>query len=368
MTLAFDTEIPTDPACRPEPTSVSTVMPLRGPARVPAAPREISLRRTRQGNAIDVHVDIPDDFRLQSGERLGQTVLRGRLHGREGAPLVVVAGGISAGRFVHRTETNGLGWWADAVSTGGPIDLRRCQVLAFDYAPDAAVQGETVTITTHDQARLLALLLDHMGVETIAAFIGCSYGGMIALAFGELYPRWAEQLIVVSAAHRAHPQATAWRGIQRRIMTLAVEAGRPEDGVALARELAMTTYRTAEEFGDRFDSTAPLAAGHAYPVCDYLKSRGRAYRGHTTPSRWMSMSDSLDRHAVTPEAISTPVTLVGFTSDRLVPIDDIRELAARLPTLWRLVEAPSLYGHDAFLKEEALVGDILRAALKDIDQ
>ena len=33
-----------------------------------------------------------------------------------GAPLVVVAGGISAGRFVHRTETNGLGWWSGAVS------------------------------------------------------------------------------------------------------------------------------------------------------------------------------------------------------------------------------------------------------------
>ena len=50
----------------------------------------------------------------------------------------------------------------------------------------------------------------------------------------------------------------------------------------------------------------------------------------------------------------------------IVPIDDIRELAARLPTLWRLVEASSLFGHDAFLKEDALVGDILRTALKDI--
>ncbi|RYF88018.1 MAG: alpha/beta hydrolase, partial [Caulobacteraceae bacterium] len=42
--------------------------------------------------------------------------------------------------------------------------------------------------------------------------------------------------------------------------------------------------------------------------------------------------------------------------------------AARLPALFRLVEAPSLYGHDAFLKEDALVADILRAALEDIDQ
>ena len=61
---------------------------------------------------------------------------------------------------------------------------------------------------------------------------------MVGLAFAELYPDWAEQLIVVSAAHRAHPQATAWRGIQRRILQFAVAAGRPEEGVALARELA----------------------------------------------------------------------------------------------------------------------------------
>ncbi|MBJ7485040.1 MAG: alpha/beta fold hydrolase, partial [Brevundimonas sp.] len=164
------------------------------------------------------------------------------------------------------------------------------------------------------------------------------------------------------------PQATAWRGIQRRILKLAVDAGRPEDGVALARELAMTTYRTAEEFGDRFASDAPTFAGQAYPVCEYLTARGKAYRTHTTPSRWLSLSDSIDRHSVLPESITTPTTLVGFTSDRLVPIDDMRELAARLPTLWRLVEAPSLYGHDAFLQEDALVGDILRTALKDIDQ
>lgn len=367
-TMAFDTETTEPQTTEPRCSATTPVVPLESKPRnfVPA------LRRIRQGNAVDIIVDIPADFRLQSGERLSQTTVTGRLHGREGAPLVVVAGGISAGRFVHRTETNGLGWWSDAVTAGGPIDLRRCQVLAFDYAPGAenesAAEGASVTITTHDQARLLALLLEQIGAETVTAIIGCSYGGMIALAFGELFPRWAEQLIVVSAAHRAHPQATAWRGIQRRILKLAAEAGRPEDGVALARELAMTTYRTAEEFGDRFETAAPHAAGQAYPVCEYLTARGKAYRTHTTPSRWLSLSDSIDRHAVTPEAIVTPVTLVGFTSDRLVPIDDIRELAARLPTLWRLVEAPSLYGHDAFLKEDALVGDILRSALKDIDQ
>ena len=345
--MAFDTQTLADPPCRKH---------LRLP------------KIARRGVAVDLPVEIPADFRLQSGERLAQRRIFGRLHGREGAPLVVVAGGISAGRFVHRTETNGLGWWSGAVSVRGPIDLNRFQVLAFDYAPDAVEGGKPVTITTHDQARLLGLILDAIGDPIVSAFVGCSYGGMIALAFAELFPDRVDQLVVVSAAHRAHPQATAWRGIQRRILQLAEAAGRPEDGVALARELAMTTYRTAEEFGERFETAAPRSAGGAYPVCDYLTARGRAYRTHTTPARWLSLSDSIDRHAVTPEAIRTPTTLVGFTSDRLVPIGDMHELAARLPTLFRFVEAPSLYGHDAFLKEDEAVAAILRAALKEIDQ
>ena len=315
----------------------------------------------------DVTVDIPADFRLESGERLGQRRITGRLHGAAHAPVVVVAGGISADRFVHKTANGGRGWWSNAVGVRGPIDLNRFRVLGFDYAPEANGRAP-VTITTRDQARLLALLLDEAGIGTVAAFVGASYGGMVGLAFAEAIPARIESLVVISAAHRAHPIGTAWRGVQRRILKLAAEAGRAEDGVALARELAMTTYRTCEEFAERFPIQAPTTAGGAYPVCDYLTAQGRAYRWRMTAERWISLSDSIDRHQVTPETIRTPVTLVGFTTDRLAPIDDLRELADRLPNLWRFVEAPSLYGHDAFLKEEALIGRILRQALKEVDQ
>ncbi len=341
------------------------------PACRRAAPRRPSELLSRDG-AHDVIVPVPDGFALDFGGTLNQKQVVGRLHGKANAPLVVVAGGISADRYVHRTETKGLGWWSGAVGVRAPIDLTRFRVLAFDFAPEfgkgVAEPKQPLTITTQDQARLLALLLDHLGVERVAAFIGCSYGGMIALAFGELYPDWADQLVVVSAAHRPHPLATAWRGIQRRILQLGLETGRVDQAVSLARELAMTTYRTPDEFGDRFDSEAPSHAGQAYPVCDYLTARGRAYRDRTTPSRWLTLSDSIDRHRVEPEAITAPVTLVGFNSDRLCPIEDMAELAARLPNLFRFVRADSLYGHDAFLKEDAFVGEILTSVLKDVDQ
>ena len=343
----------TDPSCRPK------------------SARRPSELLSRDG-AHDVIVPIPEDFELDFGGKLNQKQVIGRLHGKANAPLVVVAGGISADRYVHRTETKGLGWWSGAVGVRAPIDLTRYRVLAFDFAPEfgdgVAEPKQPLTITTQDQARLLALLLDHLGVEKVATFIGCSYGGMIALAFGELFPDWAEQLVVVSAAHRPHPLATAWRGIQRRILQLGLETGKIEESIGLARELAMTTYRTPDEFGARFDSEAPSHSGQSYPVCDYLQARGKAYRDRTTPSRWIALSDSIDRHRVEPEAITAPVTLIGFNSDRLCPIEDMEELADRLPNLFRFVKADSIYGHDAFLKEDKFVGDILTSVLKDVDQ
>ncbi|NEX92230.1 cystathionine gamma-synthase [Caulobacter sp. 17J65-9] len=303
-----------------------------------------------QSGVRDFEVAIPDGFRLETGGRLEQTHIRARLQGRTGAPVVVVAGGVSSGR-------DAADWWPQVVHIGGPIDLERLQVLGFDFVPEGA--STPPTLTTGDQARLLALALDAAGVECVS-YVGASYGGMVGLAFAERFPERLERLLVISAAHRAHPMATAWRGIQRRILAFAREVGRPADGIALARELAMTTYRTPAEFAQRFGGDAPAEAGGAYPVCDYLIARGQAYPERMSEARWVALSDSMDRHRVRPEAVVAPTTLLAFDSDRLVPLADMQELAARLPALTDLVVRPSLYGHDAFLKEDDAVASVLR--------
>lgn len=305
----------------------------------------------------DIRACIPASFQLASGQRLTATEVHGRLHGPEHGPLVVVAGGISSGRFAAR-------WWPWVVKAGGPVDLNRVRVLAVDFLPGA---GEcAVTITTGDQARLLAVLLDALGEIRIDAFIGASYGGCVGLAFAAAFPERIGELAVISAAHRAHPAATAVRGVQRRLLAFARDCGRETEGIALARELAMTGYRTAEEFGLRFASTAPAEAGNPYPVCEYLIDRGQAYEGVTDAARWIALSDSLDRHVIAPEAIRCPLTVIGFTSDRLVPIEDSRDLADRAPNLRRFIEAPSIFGHDAFLKERELVARALHDTLSPL--
>jgi homoserine O-acetyltransferase len=313
---------------------------------------------TEGQQALEFSVSIPEDFRLLSGDRLADGVVRARIQGAGSAPVVALIGGISAGRHVAQREDGRPGWWAPFVREGGPVDLTRCRALGFDFVP---FENESPpTITTQDQARLLALILDHLGVEKLAALVGCSFGGMVGLAFAALYPERLDRLCVISAAHRAHPMATAWRGVQRRILKFARDCGRPEEGVALARELAMTTYRTPQEFAGRFAGRAPEAAGGAYDVCDYLISRGAAYPALMSDARWIALSDAMDRHRVEPEAVTVPVTLVGFNTDRLVPIEDMRELADRLPRkTTTFIERSSMFGHDAFLKETEALTPVL---------
>ena len=318
---------------------------------------ETRTARTRPSrDGVDIFVPIPADFRLESGERAPDREFRTRLYGPADAPLVIVAGGISAGRIPYAID--GSGWWQDLAGPGRAIDIDRWRVLAFDFAPLADAE---VAITTNDQARLVDLALDALGEDRVYAFAGASYGGMIGLAHATLAPERIERLCVISAAHRPSVLGMAWRGIQRRIAALAAEAGRPEEGLALARELAMTTYRGADELETRFGRT--IDDEGLSDIDRYLIARGRAYPAAMAPKRWAALSASIDRHAVTPEAVEAPVTLIASITDRLTPLSDMRDLAERLPDLRRFAEIDSRFGHDAFLKDVDRLTPLIRSFL-----
>jgi homoserine O-acetyltransferase len=315
--------------------------------------------RVARADGVDCFVSIPASFRLDSGARLPDREFRARIFGRENAPLVIAAGGISAGRFVYASD--GSGWWQDIVAPGAAVDLDRWRVLAFDFAPNTPAHDADIVVSTIDQARLVELTLDTLGVENAYAYIGASYGGMIGLALAAQAPERLRRLCVISAAHRPSVMGMAWRGIQRRIVALAAAAGRPEEGLALARELAMTTYRGVDELEARFDRTVDDEG--LSEVCRYLISRGRAYPSAINSARWAALSASIDRHQVAPEAVEVPTTLIASISDRLTPVSDMRDLALGLPDLRRFAEIDSLYGHDAFLKDVDRLTPIIRSFL-----
>lgn len=287
---------------------------------------------------------------------IGETSIRVRLHGRRDGPLVIAAGGISARRFV----TGESGWWTPIVGEGGAIDLNKYCVLGFDFAP---TDERRAAVTPEIQAQLLVGALDGLGVKKAHAFVGASYGGMVGLALGAIAPERVERLCIISAAHKPAALARAWRGVQRRMVEFAIRQGAPQEGLALARQLAMITYRSGEEFETRFG--AEIDADGRSELDRYLISRGQAFTSIASAERWLSLSEAIDRFSVEPERIFVPTTVVACPTDQLAPLADMQELARRLPRCAGFHLLPSLCGHDAFLKEPDTLTPILRGVLED---
>lgn len=301
----------------------------------------------------DVMVPLPAEWPLEFGDTLLGEEVRLTRFGNAEAPQIVVLGGISAGRRVCGEG----GWWRDIVEAG--IDLARHGVIGFDFSPIADVR---VRITPHDQARLIGHALEHIGIARVHGIVGASYGGMVGLAFAAIAPEKIGHLCVISASNAPAAQALAWRGVQRRIVEFALSHDDPAAGLGLARQLAMITYRSAEEFETRFRPGVD-ASGRS-ELDHYLVARGEAYIDQMPPQRWLSLSEAIDRFYVDPREITVPVTLVAASSDQLVPTSAIEELARRLPRLRRLHYVSSIYGHDAFLKEAARLSSILTQFLE----
>jgi cystathionine gamma-synthase len=158
--------------------------------------------------------------------------------------------------------------------------------------------------------------------------------------------------------------ATARRVIQRRIVQLAQEHGRPHDGLALARALAITTYRTDAEFAERFEAAPSLDQdGARFPVERYLDHCGERFAETWNGERYCALSESLDLHRVEPERIKVPVSIFGVVGDTIAPPEQLRVLRDRLPRPARFTIVASRYGHDAFLKEVEAVSAFVSGAL-----
>lgn len=322
--------------------------------------------------------EVPGVFALRHGGELREVRVAWRLDGPVAAPLVVVLGGISGHRRVYGRAGEPAGWWQEIAGGSGGFPSDRLQVLSFDYlggsgettgpmgAPDAGSVGFP-SVDTSDQARLLALLLDHLGIASLSSFVGASYGGMVGLAFATLFPDRLRRLMVVSAADRTDPMSTAWRSVQRQVIRFGASVGRSAEGLRLARALAQATYRSREEFAGRFTGAASrdgVTHQFVFPVESYLLARGTDYADRFAPGGFLCLSESIDLHRVETSRIVVPVEAVAVRQDQLVPIADVRDMVQRLPDA-RLTEVSSPYGHDAFLKERSLLQPIFERLLEE---
>jgi len=280
--------------------------------------------------------------------------------GAPDAPVLVVAGGISAHRHVLSSERHPeSGWWQAQAGQG--LDATSTRILAIDWlGADGTLDAP---IDPADQTDAIAAVLDALGIARIAAFVGCSYGAMVGLHFAANHRARIGRLVAISGTHRAHPYASAWRALQRQAVALGELQCDAGQGLALARQLAMLSYRTPEEFDERFDIAPVIAHGRVRVAAeDYLDACGAQYVARTPVTAFLRLSESIDLHAIAPESVRVPTTVVAVLEDRLVPAEDAFALVERLPQ-GRLKLLRSKYGHDAFLKDVRAIADVLAVAL-----
>ncbi len=318
--------------------------------------------------------DVESDCRARRGEisidlalryaGLHRVALRYELRGPAGAPVVFVAGGISAHRHVSPSDAfPEKGWLNDLVGPDRSLDPARRRILAIDYIGADGLLD--VPIDSADQADAIAQLLEHLHIERLQAFVGYSYGALVGLQLAARHRQRLERLVAVSGAHRPHPYASAWRALQRRAVALGQLQCADAQGLSLARQFAMLSYRTPEEFEERFDTAPVISNGRVRCASeDYLDAAGAQYVARTPVTAYLRLSESIDLHRIDPAQVGVPTLVVAVEGDRLVPLADSVALVEKLAGNGKLRVLRSPYGHDAFLKETDRIDAILATALR----
>jgi homoserine O-acetyltransferase len=286
------------------------------------------------------------------------------------------------------------GWWEGMVGPERPIDTRRWRVvcasiLGSPFGSTSPLSRDPRTgrpygrdfpqITPADQARLHARVLDHLGLDRVHAVVGSSLGGMQVLQFAALFPDRVARIASISATGRSTPGTVALRRVGR----LAImndpdyldgryEPGKgPVRGLAVARELGTITYRSRDEFNQRFrwEPVGPATPqAMTFEVEQYLDAQAKRFVDRFDANCYLLLSrcmDLMDLGASQPTyaegvlRIQARSLILGVDRDILIPPQEQQHLAHLLESHGREVDfeiLSSMYGHDAFLKEHDWFG------------
>jgi homoserine O-acetyltransferase/O-succinyltransferase len=326
---------------------------------------------------------LPGTFRLESGERLREVEIAYRTWGtlapgRDNA--VVVCHALTGSADVDR-------WWPRLLGRGRALDPDRDFVIAANLlgscygssgplskrpGADHAWAGAFPRVTVRDQVRVQQRLLEQLAVERVQLVVGGSLGGMLALEWALLAAPRVDAVAVLCAPFRHGPWGIALSELGRRALDLdpKFRGGRyPDDdpptaGLALARAIAMTSYRSRPSFEARFGRDR---RDGRFEVARYLEHQGQKLVDRFDANSYLTLLSAMDSHdlgrgrpdwAGTLREHQTPALVVGSSTDILYPPGEQRELAALLPNS-EYAELDSPHGHDAFLIEQDAVNGIL---------
>lgn len=295
------------------------------------------------------------------------------------------------------------GWWSNLVGPGGAIDTDRWFVVAPNVlggcqgttgpasaAPDGRPWGSRFPyVTVRDQVAAEIALTERLGIESWALVIGASMGGHRVLEWGVMAPDRVRGLAPIATAAAtsgdqiawAHPQIGAIRsdpGFHGGDYYGLPDGEGPHRGLAVARQIAHTTYRSARELDERFGRIPqhgedPMNGGR-YAVQSYLDHHGDRLARRFDANTYLALTESMLTHDLGRDrggveaalaTITASALVVAVDTDRLFPVAQSERIAAGIPGAGPVALIRSDYGHDGFLIEADQLGAIVTEFLTE---
>lgn len=321
----------------------------------------------------------------------------------DGSNVVLICHALTGSHHLAGDDVEGLpsGWLAPLVGAGKALDTSRlCLIcvnnLCSPYGSTSPMSINPNTgrpwgmtfpvITPRDVALAQKLALESMGIKNIAAVLGGSFGGMVALEYALTFPESAGNCVVIAAPARLYPQAIAYNEVQRQAILSDPDwcggdyypGVGPAKGLATARMLAMITYKSERNFSDRWMRGMAGEAdahewGSKFKVETYLAHHGSELVSRFDANCYLYMTRAMDLHDVTAGRGSLDevfsklngkgVLAVGISSDILFPnwqVMEIARFAGRQGAKSAYEEIDSDNGHDSFLIDFDQMDEILR--------
>ena len=296
-------------------------------------------------------------------------------------------------------------WWDAIVGPGKAIDTTEYFAVcvnvpgscygstgpaSIDPETDEPYGADFPPVTVTDWTRAQRRLLDDLDVPSLHAVVGGSVGGMNVLEWVKRYPDRVERAIPVATAARLDPQCVAIDGIARRAITTDPNwAGgdyyggpRPDDGLALARQLGHVMYLSKDSMEAKFGRRAagrdaardtfpadPAAGFFPYrDVESYLDYNADTFVDRFDANSYLYLTRAMDEYDLAAGYGSDADALRGFDGEALClsftgDWHFTTDQATALADAFRTAEVDvahhvidSEHGHDAFLVEPANVG------------
>ena len=359
---------------------------------------------------------------LQSGASIREYDLSFEAYGTLNADksnAVLICHALNASHHVAGTyagQDKSEGWWHNMIGPGKPLDTEHFFVIGVNNLgscfgstgpmhthPDTGrIYGaDFPVVTVEDWVNAQARLLDALGIQTLAAVMGGSLGGMQALSWALQYPDRVRHAVVIASAPNLTAENIAFNEVARRAIQtdpdfhgghFYAHGTVPKRGLRIARMIGHITYLSDDVMNEKFGRQL-IASSQSeqdrnffystleaeFQIESYLRYQGDKFAEYFDANTYLLITRALDYfdparrfEGNLSQALARATSkflLVSFTTDWRFAPKRSREIVKALLDNKRDVsyaEINAPHGHDAFLLDDARYMGVIRSYFNNV--